>query len=169
MIVHRGQIWQHTEYPADLGRLAQYYTPKNFTVFVCGVQNDEWVWYVHLLSEWDIDDERPVWRKAKMVEFEKKFTFINQVIAKRAYWKKQATGDLVQIIGVKDDGWKHIHVYYDLSKIDIHYFLKYFMPASREETLAAISRELNTPKNMRKMKRRLEMVKGDPNAPVTYE
>ncbi len=168
-MVHQGQIWQNVDEPRDLGTLAQYYTPRIITVFVCGVQDDEWVWYVHLLDGWNIDGTRPMWRKARVAEFERKFKFSNRVIAKRSFWKKKATGDLIQVIGLKDDGWKNIHVYYDLNKIDIHYFFHYFMPASKEETLAAIAREVKTPKSMKKMKRRLEMVKGDPNAPVTYE
>lgn len=163
MIVHRGQIWENDNEPNRYG------VPSGITVFVCGVQDDEWVWYVHLLNEWNVDGDRPTWRKARMGDFVKKFKFTNMVIAKRSYWKKKATGDIIQIIGIKDDGWKQIRIYYDLNKIDIHYFFHFFMPASKEETLSAIARDLNTPKNMKKMKRRLEMIKGDPTEPVTYE
>lgn len=163
MIVHRGQVWAF--------RNGDSYT-NGQRVFVCGVEEtdgDTWVWYVHLLTAFNIMGERPAWRKARQSEFERKFLFANCVIEKRAYWKKRATGELIQITGLKDDGWKHIRVYYELNKIDIHFFLDYFTPASREEALAAVSRDLKTPKNMRKMRRRLEMAAGDPNEPVSYE
>ena len=158
-MLHQGQIWE-TKDPEV------HYRRK---IYVCGVQDDEWVWYVHLLSEWNINDTRPAWSKARVNEFERKFTYTNHVVTKRAYWKAKATGNMIQIIGVKDDGWKKVYVYYDLNKIDIHYFLEYFMPATGEETLAAIAKELKVTKNMKKMKRRIEMVKSVPNAPIVYE
>jgi len=157
-MVHRGQLYETKDHE-------ERYRTK---VFVCGVA-DSMIWYVHLLSEWNLNAERPVWQKARISEFERKFNFTNNVIAKRAYWKKKATGDLIQITGIKDDGWKHVHIYYELNKIDIHYFLEYFMPANKQETLDAISRSLHMTKNTKKIKHRIEMQKYDINSPIVYE
>lgn len=162
-MVHRGQIWEFK----DTGRF-----PRNYRVFVCGAEGNidgDWVWYLHLLDHCNIDGERRHWNKARVSDFEKKYTFTNHAVASRGYWKKKATGDIIQVIGVRDDGWKNVQVFYDLNKIDIHYFLEFFEPASKEETFAAIAREKHISKNMKKMKRRITMEKGDPNAAVTYE
>ena len=159
----RGEIWEHSE-DHGVGQPWQY----NFvdTVFICGVE-DGWVWYTHILEFENLGSPRKAWDKTRVAEFERRYKFTHHAAAPKSYWRKQATNELTQIIGLKDDGWKHIFVYYDLNKIDIHYFLSYFKPASKEEVLAAIAREKQVKRSTKKLKRRIAAVKGEPK--IAYE
>jgi hypothetical protein len=156
----RGEIWE-TKDPEDEYALQH--------VFICGVQN-EWVWYTHIsFRNRHYIGFADAWLKARIVEFERKYIFSKHVITTRAYWKKKATGELTQVVGIKDNGWNAIHIYYDLNKIDLHHFIEYFEPATKEEVLRAIAAEASFPKNEETIKRRIGMEKGDLSKPVEYE
>lgn len=144
----RGEIWE-----------SQDNEDKKYFVFVCGVQ-EPWIWYTHIKDRWRLSDDSPAWIRGRIEPFEKKFRFTKHVIASKAYWKKKATGDLVQIVGVKDDGWKKIYVFYDLNKIDIHNFFEYFEPANKTEVLQSVAKEKSITKNEKRMKRRIAMKQG---------
>jgi len=159
----RGEIWEHNE-DRDVGTRWQYNWVD--TVFVCGVE-DSWVWYTHIIDFNNLGSHRKAWDKARVDEFEKRYQFTHHAAAPKSYWRKKATGELTQIIALKDDGWKDIFVYYDLNKIDIHYFFSYFKPASKEDVLAAIAREKQVKRSTKKLKRRIAAVKGEPG--VAYE
>lgn len=151
-MVHRGQIWHLPKNPDD----APY--DKDVPVFVCGVHND-WVYYTFLnVIGWHrrYDVANQPWRKAKVEQFEKKYVFSKHAIFEKAYWKKRATGDVVQILGLKDDGWSKIYVYYDLNKISLFDFWEYFEPCTKEEVLLSLAREKSATKKMEKIRKKIE-------------
>jgi hypothetical protein len=156
-MVHRGQIWFCT-----VEDKRNSLNDMLINVFVCGV-NDGWVYYTNLMDTsrgyYRYDKPRG-WFKSKVEHFEKRYTFSKHAIHAKAYWKKKATGQPVQILDVKDDGWSNVQVFYDLNKISLSDFWTYFEPCTRVETLLSLAREKSVIKKMEKMKKRIHMTPG---------
>ena len=133
MNIFRGQIWKTKK----MGR----------EVFICGVQ-EGFVWYMDIRYEHD-------WIYAKEEKFKEHFEFAGLAIAPKAYWKAKATGQPVQITSVRDDGCRIIHVYFDLLKLELPRFYKYYQKCPRVETLYYMAKEKTINKNIEKMKNRI--------------
>jgi hypothetical protein len=160
-MVHRGQIWFCKREDPFRGRDV---SDQIQNVFVCGVHED-WVYYMPLIDTsvsyyYLRRDTDRGWLKSKKEHFEKRYTFSKHAIHAKAYWKKKATGQPVQILDVKDDGWSKVQVFYDLNKISLWDFWTYFEPCTRVETLLSLAREKSVTKKMEKIKKRIHMTPG---------
>lgn len=152
-MVFRGQIW------IDRKKNPTRWEHDTY-IYVCGVNND-WVYYtfLHANNPYRNTSNQP-WKKSKVEHFESKYEFTKHAIAPKAYWKSRANGNVIQIVGIKDDGWSTCYIYYDLNKISLNDFFEFFEPCTKIEVMAALSREKSITKKEQRMKRRIAMTPG---------
>lgn len=137
MNYQHGQIWMDRKVPDK-------------AAFVIG-EKDGYVWY----SMITIVEPHPhrdgilgpevKWTKAKADAFEKRYEMTKHPVRQGVFWKSKATGQMVCIHGVNDNGHSSVVVYFLTQRMTIEDFMCYYEPCSAMEQAQFIVDNIKRP------------------------